>query len=211
VGIGDDGHSQMGLEDIALMRVLPTMSVYQPMDDEETKLIMNYLVEKHQGPAYLRLTRQNLPFILSTASQETGAKWELHKIFKVKNAIGPRKTAIFATGASTAEALKAHALLSSKGLGVDVYNVHSLKPFDTKGTLQATMGLSHVYTVEDHSVIGGLGSCVSDALSSQGSQTKLTKLGVQDLFGESGECDELYDLHGISGNKIAERISKDLL
>ncbi len=208
VGIGDDGHSQMGLEDISLMRALPTMGVFQPMDAKETELLMDFLVEKWKGPAYIRLTRQNLPD-LSILTQKTGAKWEATKITKLRDAsTGAKKVVAFASGAGTAEAIKAADILEGSGRSLAVYNVHSLKPFDEAGVIQAVAGADLVISVEDHSVIGGLGSCVAETLAKLDHHPKLVKYGVQDLFGESGEPDELYDQHGISGKKIAESLKK---
>lgn len=205
IGIGDDGHSQMGLEDITLMRALPTMGVFQPMDARETELVMNHLVEKWQGPAYLRLTRQNLPDLM-TEAEKIGSKWEAGKIYKVAEAMpGKKKIVAFATGAGTAEAMKAADILakSNSPFSLTVYNVHSLKPFDEQGTIAAVKDADLVISVEDHSVIGGLGSCVAEALAKLDRHPKLVKFGVQDKFGESGEPDELYDLHGLSGKAIA--------
>ena len=208
VGICDDGYSQMGLEDLTLMRALPTMGVFQPMDARETELIMDYLCEKWTGPAYLRLTRQNLPELFPMA-EKVGAKWEATKITKLKDAIsGKKKVVAFASGAGTAEAVKAAELLQSSGISMALYNVHCLKPFDEAGTMAAVKDADLIITVEDHSVIGGLGSCVAETVVKMDRHAKLVMVGVQDQFGESGEPDELYDIHGISGKKIAEKISK---
>ena len=208
VGIGDDGYSQMGLEDLTLMRALPTMGVFQPMDARETELIMDYLCEKWTGPAYLRLTRQNLPELFPMA-EKVGAKWEATKITKLKDATsGEKKVVAFASGAGTAEAVKAAELLQSSGISMALYNVHCLKPFDEAGTMAAVKDADLIITVEDHSVIGGLGSCVAETVVKMDRHAKLVMVGVQDQFGESGEPDELYDIHGISGKKIAEKISK---
>lgn len=210
VGIGDDGHSQMGLEDITLMRALPTMGVFQPMDARETDLVMSHLVEKWQGPAYIRLTRQNLPDLMA-AAEKVGSKWEAGKILKIRNAdSGKRKIVAFGSGAGTAEAMKAAEILaaSNSPQSIEVYNVHSLKPFDETGVVAAITGADLVITVEDHSVIGGLGSCVAETIAKLDRHPKLVKYGVQDKFGESGEPDELYDLHGISGKSIAASLSK---
>jgi transketolase len=208
VGIGDDGHSQMGLEDISLMRALPTMGVFQPMDARETELVMDYLCEKWTGPAYIRLTRQNLPELLPMADK-VGAKWEATKITKLKDATtGKKKVVMIGSGAGTAEAAKAAELLEGSGVSVALYNIHCLKPFDEAGTTAAIKDADLILSVEDHSVIGGLGSCVAETLAKLGHHAKLVMIGVQDLFGESGEPDELYDLHGISGKKIAETVKK---
>ncbi len=206
VGIGDDGHSQMGLEDIALMRALPTMGVFQPADARETEWLVEKLVTEWKGPAYLRLTRQNLPDLIPRDARLT-----LGKVFDLGLTGADAAVCAFATGATLAEAVGAAKALSSKGVKVRVINVHSLKPFDVKGCLDALRGTSLVVSVEDHTVLGGLGTCVAEAMAeSGGTQPPLVRLGVQDLFGESGEGPELYDKHGISARTIAERVDAEL-
>ncbi len=206
VGIGDDGHSQMGLEDITLMRALPTMGVFQPMDARETELIMDYLVKEWKGPAYLRLTRQNLPDLYPE-----GKTYEPGKILELrKNTTGKQKVLCIATGSTVTEAMQAAEQLESSGISVAVWNASCLKPFDDEGTIAAAKDQGLVVTIEDHSVIGGLGSCVAEALSKTSSHPRLIRLGIQDTFGESGDPAELYEKHGISARAIAERIQSDL-
>lgn len=204
VGIGDDGHSQMGLEDIALMRAIPTMGVFQPMDARETELLMDYLVNEWKGPAYVRLTRQNLPDLYPA-----GKPFQPTKLMEIKGFAGSgRKIACIATGATVAEAMGASELLAQKGIALSVWNAHSLKPFDEEGVLSLARGCEAIVTVEDHVVIGGLGSCVAEALAKTSQHPPLVKLGVQDTFGESGEPAELYDQHGISAKAIAESVAR---
>jgi transketolase len=205
VGIGDDGHSQMGLEDISLMRALPTMGVFQPMDARETELLMDYLVKEHKGPAYVRLTRQNLPDLYPA-----GAPFKAGKLLQVHKASAKADVVAIASGATVAESVKAASALGGQGIQMEVWNACTLKPFDDAKTMELARGAKLVVTIEDHSVIGGLGSCVADALASGGSgHGRLVKLGIQDQFGESGEPDELYDKHGISAKKIAERVAAE--
>lgn len=206
VGIGDDGHSQMGLEDVTLMRALPTMGVFQPMDARETELIMDYLVKEWKGPAYLRLTRQNLPDLFPA-----DGIFKPLKLMQIKkaSAAGIRAVCV-ATGAGVAEAVEASRLLESRGVALDVWNAHCLKPFDEDTTLAIARDARLMVTVEDHSVIGGLGSCVAETLAKVSAHPKLVKLGVQDTFGESGEPAELYEKFGISAGKIAERVAAEL-
>lgn len=201
VGIGDDGHSQMGLEDIALMRALPTMGVFQPMDSRQTELLMDYLVKDWKGPAYLRLTRQNLPDLFTA-----DMKFEPTKLHCLKPHSAP-KAILIGTGATTAEAVGAAKLLEAKGFAAEVWDAHCLKPFDAKTVNALAKRTELLVTIEDHSVIGGLGSCVAEALAETPSQCRLIKLGVQDLFGESAEGHELFDKHGISAAAIARRLS----
>lgn len=206
VGIGDDGHSQMGLEDVSLMRALPTMGVFQPMDARETDLLMDYLVREYQGPAYIRLTRQNL----SNLYPEGRPFDPLKLVPLLGESGGSPDVTLIGTGACTAEAMGAAEKLKSQGLSVAVYNAMALKPFDVAGTQNLASKTKLLVTVEDHSVIGGLGSCVAEALSELPSHARLLKLGVQDKFGESGEPAELYDLHGISATAIAARVTETL-
>lgn len=205
LGIGDDGFSQMGLEDISLMRSLPAMGVFQPMDARDTELIMDYLVKTWKGPAYLRLTRQSLPDLFPP-----DARFEPGKLMQVHSPGPNPDIACIATGAAVAEAVHAAKILSDEGISLSVWNAHCLKPFDEATTLQILDGPKLLATVEDHSVIGGLGSCVADVLAKRHSHAPLLKLGVQDVFGESGEPAELYRKFGISGASIADRVSRAL-
>jgi transketolase len=206
VGIGDDGHSQMGLEDIALMRALPMMGVFQPMDARETELLMDYLVKEHKGPAYLRLTRQTLPDLYPA-----GAPFKPGKLMEIFKPAGKAHVACIATGGTVGEAVEAAKTLAAQGIHMSVWNAHSLKPFDDAATLEIAHDVKLLFTTEDHSVIGGLGSCVADALASTGKpHARLIKLGVQDTFGESGEGFELYEKHGISAKRVAQRVTEEL-
>jgi transketolase len=205
VGIGDDGHSQMGLEDLALMRALPTMGVFQPMDARETELVMDYLVKEWKGPAYIRLTRQNLPDLFPP-----GAKFRPGKLMEVAPVSGRARAICIATGATVAEAVAASKKLAGQGIAMSVWNAHSLKPFDDETVLELAKKTDLLVTVEDHSVIGGLGTCVAEALGRLTSHPRLVKLGIQDLFGESGEAFELYEKFGISGDAIAQKVYASL-
>lgn len=204
LGIGDDGHSQMGLEDIALMRVLPTMGVFQPMDDAETQAIMDYLVRDYVGPAYLRLTRQNLPDYSSSAKPFVPGR--LREVGRFGT--GGCDVLALGTGAGVAEAVGAAETLAKAGRSTHVWNCHTLKPFDSKTLLElvATLKPKKVITVEDHSVIGGLGSAVAEVLAENACGVALRRFGCQDQFGESGDPRELFDKHGLSAAKIAESL-----
>src|SRR3954447_22036808 len=124
LGIGDDGHSQMGLEDISLMRSLPTMGVFQPRDATETEYIMKYLVEEWKGPAYMRLTRQNLPNLYPA-----GKKFVPGKLMEIYSPEQKAQVTCIGTGAGVAEAVEAAKKLSSQGISMSVWNAHCLKPF----------------------------------------------------------------------------------
>lgn len=201
IGIGDDGHSQMGLEDLSLMRGLPTMMVFQPGDEIETKQLMEYLVtdsEALKHPAYLRLTRQALVPLHGDDYKFRPGKLDVLKT-------GSR-VALLATGATVQECLCSYEALKAKGLDITLVNVHTIKPFDKEGLLALARNHKHIFTVEDHYTIGGLGSVVAETLADAGSGVKLTRLGVQDEFGESGEPAELYEKFGFSGPQIVKAI-----
>ncbi len=209
VGIGDDGHSQMGLEDISLMRALPTMGVFQPMDARETELIMEYLVKEWKGPAYLRLTRQTLPdFYPQDQPFQPGKLMQIRP--QPGGSIQSADVVCIATGASVAEAVEASAALKGLGIQASVWNAHCLKPFDSETTLKLAHSARLIVTVEDHSVIGGLGSCVAEVLAGVSQHPRLIRLGIQDEFGESGEAPELYEKFGISAHAITTRILAEL-
>lgn len=206
IGIGDDGHSQMGLEDITLMRALPTMGVFQPMDATETEHVMNYLVKEWKGPAYLRLTRQNLPDLYPS-----GMPFRPGKLMAIRDTgASSRNVVCLASGAGVAEAVEAGKILQEKGITLSVWNAHSLKPFDEETLIEIIQGTKLLVTVEDHTVIGGLGTCAAETLAKLSRHPRLIKLGVQDLFGESGDPAELYEKFGISPRAIAQRIFEEV-
>ena len=209
VGIGDDGHSQMGLEDVSLMRALPTMGVFQPMDAKETELIMEYLVTEWKGPAYLRLTRQNLPDLYPAGAVFKPGK--LMEIRKSSNDSSAHRVVCVATGSGVSEACQAAEILKAKGVNMAVWNAHCLKPFDEQTLLNIAKDCELIVTVEDHTVIGGLGSCVAETLAMTSHHPRLIKLGIQDTFGESGEPQELYDKFGISASAVATRVLSEMM
>lgn len=204
IGIGDDGHSQMGLEDLALMRELPEMIVLQPGDEIETKQMIEWLATdatavKH--PAYVRLTRQNLP-----AVHGSDYKWAFGKLDILSRG---SKVALIGTGGALPECVRAAETLKTKGLDVTLVNAHTLKPFDANGTVVLAKDHKFIVTVEDHYTTGGLGSAVAEAMAENGaSGARLVRLGVQDKFGESGEPAELYEKFGFSAEKIVEKVLK---
>ena len=204
IGIGDDGYSQMGLEDISLMRSLPSMGVFQPMDARETELLMDYLVKDWKGPAYIRTTRQNLPDLFPVDGIFRPGK--LMEIKKILPSSATSPIVCIASGAAVAEAVTAADLLAAEGVAMSVWNAHSLKPFDTETVQKLAQHASLLVTVEDHSVIGGLGTCVAESLATLSTHPPLIKLGVQDIFGESGEPIELYEKFGFSPQAITRRV-----
>jgi transketolase len=195
IGVGDDGYSQMALEDIASLRALPNVSIVNPCDAVETERAVEYLLD-HVGPAYLRLTRQKVDDV-----NGDGYRFDFGKAVLLRDG---RDVAIFGTGATVQEALKAADSLDRDGISARVLNAHTLKPFDEEAVLHAAADCRALVTVEDHSVTGGLGSAVAEVLASGDGHAPVIVLGARD-FGESGPSEELYEKHGISGDRVAER------
>ena len=193
VGIGEDGASQMGLEDVAAMRALPNMTVVQPCDGPETERAVEALLA-HEGPAYLRLTRQKVEDV----SGENG--FELGRAVVLRDGTD---VALLGTGATVQEALAAADQLVGDGISARVINVHTIKPIDAETVLTAAGECGSLVTVEDHNVAGGLGSAVAEVLATgDAGGAGLTILGVQ-WYGQSGTGAELYDHYGISAKHVA--------
>ncbi len=198
VGIGEDGYSQMGLEDIALMRSLPNLLVVQPADAVETEQAVEYLV-RHEGPAYLRLTRQKVADVSAA-----GYRFECGKGVVLR---AGRDLTIVASGAVVGHALTAATQLAAAGSEVAVLNIHTLKPIDADLLAEWGTRTGAILTVEDHGIVGGLGSAVTEALSETGFFVR--RHAVRD-FGESGTGEALYAKHALDADGIA-RVAKQCL
>lgn len=195
VGIGEDGYSQQGLEDIALMRSLPTMAVIQPGDDLETDAAVEYLVARHQGPAFLRTTRQKLDRV-----NRDGYRFEFGKGVTLRDG---RDLTIVASGGTVGPALQAAELLTKDKLDARVINIHTIKPIDVELLAKAARETKRILTVEDHQIIGGLGSAVAEALADR-EPVRIKRHGIPDVFGESGTPEALYSHFKLDGAGIAE-------
>jgi transketolase len=197
VGIGDDGCSQMALEDLACMRTLPGVAVLQPADDVETKAMMRYLVD-HKGPVYIRLTRQNLKNV-----HNVSYKFQLGKSHEIKSG---KDGVIFATGGLVGNSLDSANLLKTDGLDIGVVNFSSIKPIDRECIMNWSKKAKFIFTAEDHQVAGGLGGAVAEVMAEIGSQAKLVRIGVQDSYGESGLPKDLYQKHGLDVAGVARTV-----
>jgi transketolase len=199
VAIGEDGYSQMGLEDIACIRALPNIPIIQPADEEETKQAIAYAAE-HQGPVYLRLTRQNLEPV-----SPAGYQFRLGKWLRLRDG---GDVTIVASGGTVFNALEAAKTLEGDGIRAEVLNAASIKPLDEEMLVASARKTGRVVTVEDHSISGGLGGAVSEVLS-EVAPTVMKRLGVQG-FGESGDPKGLYVKHGLDAAGIARSVKKFL-
>lgn len=194
VGIGEDGYSQMGLEDVALMRSLPNMIVVQPADAAETEQVVEYLAQ-HDGPAYLRVTRQKVADV-----SPSGYRFQLGKAAVLREG---RDLTIAASGGVVGHALDAAKTLAGDGIDVAVLNVSTLKPIDAATLADWGARTGAILTVEDHGIVGGLGSAVTEALGETGIPVR--RHGVRD-FGESGTGEALYAKHGLDAAGIAAQV-----
>ncbi|MFZ1729932.1 MAG: transketolase C-terminal domain-containing protein [Bacteroidota bacterium] len=200
VAIGEDGYSQMALEDIALMRTLPNMTIIQPADDREAKAAVNFLAD-HQNPAFLRLTRQGL-------EELHGEDYEFR--FGKADVIREGTDAvIFATGGVVYNSLKAAEALQEKGLNIRVVNIHTIAPLDVEYVVQAARETGRVITVEDHSIVGGLGGAIAEALGEH-QPTLMKRIGMT-TYGRSGTPEDLYVHFGLDTEGIRKQVAEFLL
>ena len=197
ISVGEDGATHQCCEDIALMRTIPGMTVIVPSDDVEAKAAVKAATEM-EGPVYMRFGRLAVPVINDTADY----KFEIGKGTVLKEGAD---VAIIANGLCVAEALEAAKKLEADGINAKVINMATVKPLDEELVLEAAKETGKVVTVEEHSVIGGLGSAVCDVLSEK-LPTPVLKIGVNDVFGHSGPAVELIKEFGLDGDSIAQKV-----
>ena len=195
VTVGEDGATHQMLEDISLMRVLPNMKVFCPSDDVQTKWIIKE-ISKIQGPCYVRLCRLATPDIY-----DENQKFEIGKMVQIGE--GTDAT-IFATGVVVSEALKAQKILKEKGIDVRVIDVHTIKPLDEEMILKCAKETKRLISIEDHNILGGLGSAISEVLTEK-YPAKLERMGINDKFGKSGKAEELLKYFGIDAETIVAK------
>ena len=201
ISVGEDGATHQCNEDIALMRAIPGMVVINPCDDVEARAAVKAAYE-YVGPVYLRFGRLAAPVI----NDEASYKFEIGNGVELRDG---KDCTIIATGLCVSASLEAAEALKAKGLVAQVINIHTIKPLDEELVLAAAKKTGRIFTVEEHSVIGGLGDAVAAVLSEK-CPTKLTKIGVNDVFGESGPAVELLHKYELDAEGIAKRIEKEL-
>lgn len=197
ISVGEDGATHQCNEDIALMRTIPGMVVINPSDDVEAKAAVKAAYE-HQGPVYMRFGRLAVPVI----NDKEDYKFELGKGVVLREG---KDVTIIATGLPVANCLEAAEKLAAEGIDAKVINIHTIKPLDEELIVAAAKDTGKVVTVEEHSVIGGLGSAVCDVLCEQ-APTKVLKIGINDTFGESGPAVELVKKYGLDADSIYEKV-----
>lgn len=201
ISVGEDGATHQCCEDIGLMRTIPGMTIINPADDVETKAAIRALLS-YDGPAYVRLGRLAVPVI----NDNPDYQFEIGKGITLREG---KDVTIVATGLMVAEALEAARILAEQGIDAGVINIHTIKPLDTELLLNAAKKTGFLVTVEEHNVIGGLGSAVCEAVCEQ-LPVKVLRIGVQDRFGMSGPAAELLREYGLTADNIVKTVLQGL-
>ena len=196
ITVGEDGATHQMLEDINLMRCLPNMTVMCTSDDTQTKWAVEE-ISKIKGPVYLRLCR-----LASNVIYDENENFEIGKGKQIGNGT---KACVFATGITVAESLKAKEILEAENIDIRVVDIHTIKPIDKELILKCAKECDRLISIEDHNVIGGLGTAISEVLIENYPKT-ITKMGIKDTFGKSGKAEELMKEFGISAEDIVKEI-----
>lgn len=195
LAVGEDGPTHQCIEDIALMNSIPDIKIFSPADEMATKNILKKCLNL-DGPKYIRLGRSDTPDIYSSVDE-----FELGK----SHTFGTGTDAtIFATGMTVSIALEAKEILKEKGFNVRVVDLYSIKPVDKYTIIKCAKETDKLISIEDHSIIGGIGSIISNVLTDEYPK-KLEKIGVNDMFGKSGNAKKLYEIYGITKDNIVSR------
>ncbi len=200
VSLGEDGGSHQSVEDLALMRAIPGMVVLSPADAVETEKMI-FAAAEYEGPVYVRLGRLNIPVLF-----DDNYKFEIGKAVTLTEG---NDVAILATGLMVYEATEAAKQLAEQGIKARVVNVSTIKPLDEETVLKAAKECKFIVTSEEHSVIGGLGSAVSEFLS-ENHPTKVIKHGIQDVFGQSADGDTMLNNYKLRAKDIVEVVLRNI-
>lgn len=198
ISVGEDGATHQCNEDIALMRTIPGMTIINPADETEAKLAVRAALD-HDGPVYMRFGRLAVPVVFGD-----DYKFEIGKGVELKEGAD---VTVIASGLMVKEALEAHELLKAEGISARIINIATIKPLDKEIVLKAAKETGAIVTAEEHSVIGGLGSAVSECLAEE-YPVPVVKLGVYDRFGYSGPAPKLLDEFGLRAVNIVEKVKK---
>lgn len=201
ISVGEDGATHQCNEDIALMRTIPGMVILNPSDDIEANAAVKAAYE-YKGPVYLRFGRLAVPVI----NDNTDYKFEIGKAITLKKG---KDVAIIASGLTVNESLEAAKLLEKDNISTEVINMHTIKPLDEQIIINVAQKIGKIITVEEHSVIGGLGSAVCDVVAEK-APAKVLKIGIHDVFGESGAAIELIKKYGLDSESIYHKVKEFL-
>lgn len=201
ITVGEDGATHQAIEDLSLMRSIPNMTVLCPSDGVQTRAAILAAAE-HQGPVYIRLGRLAIPVIYN----EANFKYEIGKAITVRE--GSDAT-IIATGIMVYRAMEAADSLKDEGISVRVLDMHTIKPIDKEAVVKAAKETGAIITAEEHNIIGGLGSAVAEVVCEE-APVRLKRVGVNDIFGQSGKPEELMELYGLTSKRLMSEV-KDIL
>ena len=196
ISVGEDGASHQCCEDIALMRVIPGMVIINPADDIEARAAV-FAAAEYEGPVYMRFGRLAVPRIF-----DESYKFELGKAVTLREG---SDVTIIATGLMVNEAIEAAKALADEGISAEVINIHTIKPLDKEAIIRSAAKTGAVVTAEEHSIIGGLGGAVAEALCGSGKPVPVVRLGVNDVFGRSGPAVELLHIYGLDAQNIVAK------
>ena len=199
--VGEDGASHQSIADISLMRSIPNMTVICPSDAIETEATIMAIAE-YNGPCYVRLGRAGVNII----NDNPEYKFQIGKGVELKSGID---ATIIATGIMVDAAIEAYEILKSEGINVRVVNIHTIKPIDSEIIIKAAKETGAIVTAEEHSIIGGLGSATSE-VTSENYPVPLIRVGIKDLFGQSGKADELLKAYGLTADDIVSAVRKGI-
>jgi len=201
ISVGKDGASHQMIEDIALMRVLPNMTVLAPSDATQTRKIVELIAET-KGPMYARVGRADAPLIYKKEDLSS------IKIGKGITLTDGDDVTIIACGTMVDQALEAQKILSKQGVGTRVVDMHTIKPLDKKLVLKCAKETKAIITIEEHSIIGGLGSAVAETLMEEGCKIKFMRMGIKDMFCESGEPKDLLEKYELNEKHIVKNVKQ---
>ena len=196
ISVGEDGASHQCCEDIALMRVIPGMVIINPADDIEARAAV-FAAAEYEGPVYMRFGRLAVPRIF-----DESYKFELGKAVTLREG---SDVTIIATGLMVNDAIEAAKALADEGISAEVINIHTIKPLDKEAIIRSAAKTGAVVTAEEHSIIGGLGGAVAEALCESGKPVPVVRLGVNDVFGRSGPAVELLHIYGLDAQNIVAK------
>ena len=196
ITVGEDGATHQMIEDLSLMRTMPNMKVFSPSDDIQTKWLIKE-ISKINGPCYVRTARLATPVIY-----EEDAKFEIGKGYMHGDG---KDATVFATGVMVVEALKAKEELAKNKINIRVVDIHTIKPIDRELIIKCAKETDMLISIEDHSIIGGLGSAISEVLTDE-CPVRLIRMGIDDKFGKSGKAEELLKYYELTAESIVDKI-----
>jgi transketolase len=194
ISVGEDGPTHQACEDISIMRSIPNMKVVAPADSVETEKLIEFLADYYDSPVYVRLTRMNTDVVFGP-----DYKFRFGKGIVMKKG---RDITIISTGVMLFQALEAAEILRAKKISAEVIHMPTIKPIDEKLIISSVKKTGKIITIEEHSIIGGLGSAVAEVISEK-SPVMLKRLGIKDVFAESGAPEALFEKYGLTGKHVA--------